>query len=140
MGQPASPSSRRLALVVLALFGHSVIAAEIRRRDGVHRVPKAEGFITDAPHLGKRDQTICPTSYSLCPADLSGGCCGDGYSCAVDSCYATTHGPVTCGGKEGYHACGVEFGGKQLIGLQCLPCVTYLTFCSRRLLPGRIYL
>lgn len=102
---------RRLALVVFALISHSASAAEIRRKDGVHREPKVEALITAAPQLARRDTTACPSSYSLCPADLSGGCCGEGYSCAVDSCYATTKGPVTCGGQEGYHACGQEFGG-----------------------------
>lgn len=112
MKRHVSLSPRRLALVVLALISRGVIAAEIRRKDGVHRLPKVGALVTPAPHLAKREHTECPASYSLCAPDLSGGCCGDGYSCAVDSCYATTKGPVTCGGQEGYHACGVEYGSK----------------------------
>lgn len=105
-------SPRRFALVALALLSHGVGAAEIRHRDGVHRAAKVDPLVTPAPFLEKRDHTACPTSYSLCSPDQSGGCCGDGYSCAVDSCYATTEGPVTCAGRVGYHACGVEVGGK----------------------------
>lgn len=112
MGRQSWASPRRFALAALALLSHGVDAAEIRHMDGVHRAAKVDPLVTPAPFLEKRDQTACPTSYSLCPPNLSGGCCGDGYSCAVDSCYATTEGPVTCAGRVGYHACGVEFGGK----------------------------
>lgn len=115
MKRRVSLSPGRLALLVSILLLHGVTAAEIRRKDGVHRVAKVEALVTPAPFLGKRDHTECPTSYSLCAPDLKGGCCGDGYSCAVDSCYATTQGPVTCAGREGYHACGPEYGGKKFL-------------------------
>ncbi|SPO03547.1 uncharacterized protein DNG_06230 [Cephalotrichum gorgonifer] len=106
-----SPLPWHLALLILSLTSHVAESAEIRRRDGVFRTEKVQPLVTPAPHLGRRDQTACPTSYSLCGPNLGGGCCENGYSCAVDSCFATTAGPVTCLGQVGYHACGADVGG-----------------------------
>jgi hypothetical protein len=63
--------------------------------------------------LPKRDATICPTSYSLCPASVSGGCCPTDSSCGVSSCYPTTAaGPAQCSDPSGYIACGIDEGGR----------------------------
>jgi hypothetical protein len=61
----------------------------------------------------KRDATICPASYSLCPASLSGGCCPTDLSCGISSCYPTTTAPpVQCPQSSGLIACGIDQGGR----------------------------
>ena len=107
-----SPSLRCAATLFIVAFLISVDGAEIRHRDGIHRVSKTPPQVTPGPRLDKRALTACPASYSLCPPDLGGGCCAAGYACATESCYATTNGPVSCGGNAGYFACGADVGGK----------------------------
>lgn len=89
-------------------------AAEFKRLDGVHRIPKGDPQITAAPAgLERRAEGVCATGLYLCPSSLNGGCCEDGYECASESCFATTRGAVTCGGHEGWYGCGREVGGKK---------------------------
>src|SRR5947208_3064154 len=58
----------------------------------------------------KRDATLCPASYSLCPASFNGGCCPTDRSCGVSSCYLMTAPPTECS-VTGYFACGIDQGG-----------------------------
>ena len=108
------PSSVVLFLSLL-LGREATAAAHARKRheDYVHRLEKvqaqARAQITGRP--GKREASICPADYSLCPASLNGGCCPDRYGCAVDSCYATTAGTGSACGSVGYYACGSGVGG-----------------------------
>jgi hypothetical protein len=61
----------------------------------------------------KRDATICPTSYSLCPASVGGGCCPTDLSCGSSSCYPTTAAPpAQCANSPGLIACGLDQGGR----------------------------
>lgn len=62
-------------------------------------------------HPQKRDATICPANYSLCPASLSGGCCPTDLSCGTSSCYPTTTAPAQCTISPGYIACDLDQGG-----------------------------
>lgn len=84
----------------------------------------------------KRDATICPTSYSLCPTSLGGGCCPTDASCGTSSCYPTTAaGPVQCSAFPGYFACGIDQGG--------MSSSSWLSFVTDRyswLLPERFYM
>lgn len=66
-------------------------------------------YITAQPQ--KRDATICPADYSLCPASLSGGCCPTDRSCGISSCYPTTAPPPTECSMSGYIVCGIDQGG-----------------------------
>lgn len=65
---------------------------------------------TQAP-LYRRDESACPPDYSLCPQSLNGGCCPNGRSCGMSSCYAITAAPLSVCSSNGYIACGVEEGG-----------------------------
>lgn len=41
----------------------------------------------------------CEKGFALCPAELNGGCCADGYTCAIDSCIPppdSTGGHISC--------------------------------------------
>ncbi|KAI1087840.1 hypothetical protein F5B19DRAFT_45350 [Rostrohypoxylon terebratum] len=58
----------------------------------------------------KRDASCQQTDYSLCPASANGGCCPEGYACAVSSCYATTGGPTSACGQDGYYNCPLSAG------------------------------
>ena len=60
----------------------------------------------------KRDATICPSDYQLCPQSLNGGCCPTDRVCGTDSCYPTSTGPAEACGTVGYMACGIDEGGK----------------------------
>lgn len=100
-----------------ALLTPTTNAAEFKRLDGIHRLEKKDAQITAAPEFLKRQDNgdgACGTSMNLCPSDLDGGCCPDGYECAKESCYATTRGPATCGTLVGWYACGAVYGGKIL--------------------------
>lgn len=131
MTQPLTLSARCAATLFIVGFLMSTItdAAEIRLRDGVHRVSKAPPQVTPGPVLHRRETvTVCAAGYNLCPIKLGGGCCQDGYSCATESCFATTAGPVSCNGRSGYFACGVDVGGKKRP--QQLTCVFFSIFLS----------
>src|SRR4051812_12359300 len=58
----------------------------------------------------KRDATLCPTSYILCPASLNGGCCPTDRACGTASCLPASAPPTECS-KSGYFACGIDQGG-----------------------------
>jgi hypothetical protein len=125
--------SRWCAVAVLAatLQSIQVSAADYRRLDGVHRIAKKALITAPAQLLDRRDgeaSGTCASDLSLCAAEFDGGCCPGGYECAKESCYATTKGPSTCGGKVGYHACPLANGGgccpDGLIcdgGIDCIP-------------------
>ncbi len=97
-------------LLALALLAEAA-ATHIRRTDGVRRVDKI--FVTT--QLERRDDGVCPTNYSLCPASLGGGCCPDSYGCETDSCIETAR--PTCRGNPGYAPCGIDVGGQFPCGL-----------------------
>ncbi|PKS05567.1 hypothetical protein jhhlp_008085 [Lomentospora prolificans] len=112
MGKRPTLSARCAATLFIAAFLMTIDAAEIRRRDGIHRVSKAPAKVTPGPRLDRRVViTACPASFSLCPDELGGGCCTSGYTCGTQSCFAMTEGPVTCNGRTGYYACGADVGG-----------------------------
>lgn len=98
-----------------ALFA-ATYAAEFKRLDGIHRIEKREAHITAAPADGlkRREEDVCGANMSLCPSSLDGGCCPDGYSCAKESCHATTRGPSTCGGVVGWYGCDAVYGGESI--------------------------
>jgi hypothetical protein len=86
----------------------SAYAMSNRRHGGYDERPL---HITARPQ--KRDATLCPTSYSLCPASLGGDCCPTDLSCGTSSCYPTTAaGPVQCSAFPGNIACGIDQGGR----------------------------
>lgn len=90
------------ALLLAALLGQNASASHVGRElYDVHRIPKAR--VT--AHPLRRDEGACPTEHTSCPPDQGGDCCPSRYSCAVDSCYATTAGPTTACGKENHYAC-----------------------------------
>jgi hypothetical protein len=104
-------SWRRPGLVLFLFISGlapSACAMSNRRHGGYDERPL---HITARPQ--KRDATICPTSYSLCPDSLSGDCCPTGSSCGVSSCYPTTAAAAAqCSGSPGYIACGIDEGGR----------------------------
>ncbi|KAM7208520.1 hypothetical protein V8F20_001201 [Naviculisporaceae sp. PSN 640] len=118
-----------VGLLFLGFLGETTashVGRPKRHHDSLHWVAKAQ--VTAPPRaqglLLKRDQEgSCPgSSQSLCPAALSGGCCPSGYECATDSCYATTAGPTSACGKEGFFACGAgDSGGCCPVGYLCGP-------------------
>ena len=70
----------------------------------------------------KRDVQICPENYQLCPRSVDGGCCPNGRSCGISSCYASTaskastvstasSAPAFACNILGYIACPVDEGG-----------------------------
>src|SRR4051812_8958747 len=98
-----------VASLLGAVLGPGADAAHAGpKRDLVHRVPKAQ--ITPGLLLPRAVST-CKTDYSQCPDSVGGGCCPSHYECATDSCYATTVGPTSACGKDGWFACGVENSG-----------------------------
>ena len=107
-----SSCSSCAVLLLSAIFGREATASHAGRRtkDLIHRLAKAQ--ITAGPE--RRDDGVCPTDYSACPATLNGGCCPSAYACATDSCYATTAGTSTACGKAGFFACAISAGGEWL--------------------------
>lgn len=104
-----------VGLLFLGFLGETTashVGRPKRHHDSLHWIAKAQ--VTAQPLLRRDDEGLCPgTAPVLCPASLSGGCCASGYECAIDSCYATTAGPTTACGKEGFFACGAGDSGKQ---------------------------
>jgi hypothetical protein len=68
--------------------------------------------IHDAIQGRKRDATVCPSDYQLCPQSLNGGCCPNDRSCGTNSCYATTSAPALACGLVGYASCAMSLGGE----------------------------
>jgi hypothetical protein len=101
--------------LILALLSTKADAAEIARRDGIHRTEKIVHVVIVKDAVLRRDTTVCPVSATACAASLSGGCCPNNYACATDSCYATTRGPQTCNGRVNYYACANDVGGKEFL-------------------------
>ncbi len=58
----------------------------------------------------KREATICPADYQLCPQSLNGGCCPNDRVCGASSCLPTSSAASACG-MAGYIACGISDGG-----------------------------
>ncbi|KAJ0124845.1 hypothetical protein J7T55_006188 [Diaporthe amygdali] len=84
------------------------------KREYVHKVYKVkvtEDYLTEDSQLKRRGKDQCPTNYALCAASLGGDCCPNNYSCAKDSCYATTAAVSTCAGQASYYACPFDVGG-----------------------------
>lgn len=84
------------------------------KREYVHRVYKVkitEDHLTPDSQLDKRAKNQCSAGYNLCAASLGGDCCPNNYSCAKDSCVATTAAVSTCAGHVSYYACPLESGG-----------------------------
>ncbi|KXJ96342.1 hypothetical protein Micbo1qcDRAFT_154886 [Microdochium bolleyi] len=83
----------------------------------VHEVKKAA---TTQLHM-RREATCEVQGWSLCPADVGGGCCPNGYKCDSSSCHATTAGPTTACGHAGYYNCPIEAGPGSCcpVGLIC---------------------
>ncbi|KAI9163114.1 hypothetical protein HJFPF1_04712 [Paramyrothecium foliicola] len=103
-------------VVALATAFYSIgsQAMDHKRLDGIHRVEKKAQITAPAQlqaRAGDAALSSCATSLTLCPSDMGGGCCPDGYQCAAESCYATTKGPSTCGNKVGWYACAAVYGG-----------------------------
>ncbi|KAL2160824.1 hypothetical protein VTH06DRAFT_1021 [Thermothelomyces fergusii] len=90
------------AFLLVALLRRGASASYVEREwNNVHRIPKAR--LT--AHPLRRDEGACPAEHTSCAASLGGDCCPSRYACAVDSCYATTAGPTSACGREGYYAC-----------------------------------
>ncbi|KAK4162178.1 hypothetical protein QBC43DRAFT_79298 [Cladorrhinum sp. PSN259] len=99
-------------LLLSGLVGQEVSASHVGRemKDVVHRIPKAQ--VTAGPLLRRDgDEPTCATDFHACPSSLGGNCCPSRYACAVDSCYATTAGPVTGCASAGFYPCGTAQGG-----------------------------
>ncbi|KAK0706348.1 hypothetical protein B0T26DRAFT_448779 [Lasiosphaeria miniovina] len=115
----ASTCAPGLVLLVSALLGGEAAASHAgrQRHDALlHRVAKAQ--VT--AHPLRRDTSTCQADYSLCAQTLGGGCCPPRYSCATDSCYATTAGPTSACGKAGYFNCAAsDSGGCCPVGYIC---------------------
>lgn len=65
----------------------------------------------DAIQGRKRDASICPSDYQLCPQSLNGGCCPTDRVCGTSNCLPSSTGPAACG-PTGYFTCGADQGGK----------------------------
>ncbi|KAI0180752.1 hypothetical protein GGR52DRAFT_4071 [Hypoxylon sp. FL1284] len=93
---------RFLALAVLA---PELVAAGDELYQ-IHQLKKNQNLLRHP----KREPSCQQPGYSLCPASVDGGCCPNGYACAVSSCYATTAGPTTACGLAGYYNCPIAAG------------------------------
>ncbi|KAI1439991.1 hypothetical protein F5Y02DRAFT_33027 [Annulohypoxylon stygium] len=86
-----------------------MIPATTAHDDGEYQIHRLEKHYELLRHP-KRDASCQQTGYSLCPASVNGGCCPEGYACAVSSCYATTGGPTSACGQDGYFNCPASAG------------------------------
>ena len=113
-----------------AFVPQRVGASHLRGKDTLHRVDKV--YVTT--QLERRGTNTCPTNFSLCDASNNGGCCPDRYSCAADSCVATTAATTSACGRQAYHACGLSDNGRFRLephaDASCLTCCRWLL--SRR--------
>ncbi|KAI0469342.1 hypothetical protein F4859DRAFT_516275 [Xylaria cf. heliscus] len=83
----------------------------------LHWIEKSQNIFQ---HVKRKD--VCrQDGWSLCPSSVGGGCCPNYYECDTASCYATTAGPTSCGGKTGYFACALTLGAGSCcpVGLRC---------------------
>ncbi|RCI17021.1 hypothetical protein L249_3090 [Ophiocordyceps polyrhachis-furcata BCC 54312] len=79
--------------------------------DGIHRIGKQAQTTRPARLHARDDGNTCGVGMKLCPKSLGGRCCPSNYECELDSCYATTKSPSTCGSKVGWYACAAVYGG-----------------------------
>ncbi|KAI1769923.1 hypothetical protein F4818DRAFT_308892 [Hypoxylon cercidicola] len=98
-------SSNRVRFLVLAVLAPVTVAIQDEIYQ-IHQLVKDHNFIRHP----KREASCQQEGYNLCPASVDGGCCPDGYACAVSSCYATTAGPTTACGRAGYYNCPITAG------------------------------
>ncbi|KAI1106404.1 hypothetical protein F4804DRAFT_42227 [Jackrogersella minutella] len=89
-----------VGFAVLAVLAPATVATHDNGYQ-IHRWEKDHNIL----HHPKRDASCQISGYSLCPASVNGGCCPEGYACAVSSCYATTAGPTSACGTAGYYNC-----------------------------------
>jgi hypothetical protein len=59
----------------------------------------------------KRDASVCPADYNLCPENVGGGCCPTDRVCGKESCLPASTAPASACGKLGYTACAIAEGG-----------------------------
>ncbi|KAI1374771.1 hypothetical protein F4677DRAFT_155497 [Hypoxylon crocopeplum] len=91
-----------LVLVVLAPTATAARDDEYQ----IHQLEKNHNLLRHP----KREASCQQPGYSLCPASVNGGCCPDNYACAVSYCYATTAGPTSACGSDGYYNCPLTAG------------------------------
>ncbi|KAI1456484.1 hypothetical protein F4805DRAFT_224759 [Annulohypoxylon moriforme] len=89
-----------LGFMVLAIVTPAAVATD----DEVYQIHKWEKNYELLRHP-KREASCQQSGYYLCSASVNGGCCPEGYACAVSSCYATTGGPTSACGQVGYYNC-----------------------------------
>ncbi|KAI1328511.1 hypothetical protein F5Y16DRAFT_368591 [Xylariaceae sp. FL0255] len=108
-----------LALLSLAILTQNAGATEIRDRDDDgdkyevywknKRTPHR--FQHKKHHLKRSKEEVCTQSgWSLCASSVGGGCCPDNFECGTASCYATTAGPTSACGFQGYYNCPLTAG------------------------------
>ncbi|KAI2463840.1 hypothetical protein F4781DRAFT_99615 [Annulohypoxylon bovei var. microspora] len=95
-----------VGLVVLAILTPATIATSYDEIYEVHIWEKNHNVFRHP----KREASCQESNYYLCSASVNGGCCPEGYACAVSSCYATTAGPTSACGTEGYYNCPLTAG------------------------------
>ncbi|KAL1839111.1 hypothetical protein VTK73DRAFT_4126 [Phialemonium thermophilum] len=107
----SSPAALWIALARHVPAGASSHVAK-PQQEGIHQLDKPHAQAPVAGrHPRRRERSICPSTYALCPESAGGGCCPPLYACATDSCYATTAGATSACGREGYYACGADVSG-----------------------------
>ncbi|KAI1409970.1 hypothetical protein F5Y13DRAFT_168692 [Hypoxylon sp. FL1857] len=97
--------SRCVGLMVLAILAPATVAAGDDEYQ-IHRLEKNHNLLRHP----KRDASCQLSGYTLCPASVNGGCCPENYACGVSSCTATTAGPTSACGTEGYYSCPLTAG------------------------------
>jgi hypothetical protein len=74
----------------------------------------------------KRDASVCPADYNLCPENVGGGCCPTDRVCGKESCLPASTAPASACGKLGYTACALAEGGNAYISYGLIPQLTEL--------------
>jgi hypothetical protein len=90
--------------VAAAILAPAVVATEFNANYEIHTVDKAHDGL-----LGRRDGA-CQSGWFGCAASFDGGCCPNNYACETNYCYATTAGPSSACGKQGYYNCPIDSG------------------------------
>ena len=102
-----------LETVVTESYPRITEAPILKRKAGSNKW----NLVHDAIQGQKRDATICPSNYQLCPQSLNGGCCPTDRVCGSQSCLPATTGPASACGTVGYSACAFDEGGEYPIDL-----------------------
>ncbi|TRX89840.1 hypothetical protein FHL15_009273 [Xylaria flabelliformis] len=105
---------------LLVLGASTQMASANRENDGEYEVLWIEKSLNILQHVKRKD--VCQKDgWSLCPSSVGGGCCPDYFECDTASCYATTAGPTSCGGKTGWYNCPATLGAGSCceVGLIC---------------------